>query len=117
MITYFQLGNEISAEIRKSPVGGMAHSGEFETAMMLHLRPDLVNMDEVVDQPNTNTHPLATKDMHHRGTLFRPVDFNRHRAPSGVSGTPSVATAENGAQYFEAVSTRLRGLIEELAAL
>ena len=117
MITYFHLGNEISAEIRKSPVGGMAHSGEFETAMMLHLRPDLVNMDEAVDQINENPHPLGTRDMHYRGMLFRPVDFNRHRAPSGVAGMPSAATAENGAQYFEAVSARLRGLIEELAAL
>ncbi len=117
MVTYFHLGNEISARIRNSEVGGMAHSGEFETAMMLHLRPDLVNMDEAVDQPNTNTHPLMTKDMHHRGMLFRTVDFNRNRAPSGVSGTPTAATPENGKQYFEAVSARLRGLIQDMAAL
>ncbi len=117
MVTYFHLGNEIAEEIRKSAVGGMAHSGEFETAMMLHLRPDLVNMDEAVDQPNANPHPLMTKDMHRRGMLFRPVDFNRNRAPSGVSGIPTAATAENGKRYFEAVSARLRGLIEDMAAL
>jgi len=117
MVTYFHLGDEVAGRVRKSEVGGMAHSGEFETAMMLHLRPDLVNMDEAVDQPSQSAHPLMTKDMHRRGMLFRPVDFNRHRAPSGVSGTPSAATAENGEKYFEAVSARLRGLIEDMAAL
>ncbi len=117
MVTYFHLGNEIAQTVRKSEVGGMGHSGEFETAMMLHLRPDLVNMDDAVDQPNANTHPLMTKDMHRRGMLFHPVDFNRNRAPSGVSGTPTAATAENGGKYFESVSARLHSLIEDMAAL
>ena len=47
MVTYFHLGNEIAGEIRASEIGGMAHSGEFETAMMMHLRPELVSDDKV----------------------------------------------------------------------
>jgi len=117
MVTYFHLGNEIAEEVRKSGIGGMGHSGEFETAMMLHLRPDLVEMAAAVDQPNRPPHPLMTQDMHRRGPLFHPSDFNRNKAPSGVSGVPTAATAENGARFFEATSDRLRGIIQDLAAL
>ena len=73
--------------------------------MMLHLRPDLVNMDKAVDQINANPHPLGTKDMHHRGMLFRPVDFNRHRAPSGVAGMPSDV---HGGKWSAILRSRIR---------
>ncbi|MDP7386099.1 MAG: creatininase family protein [Nitrospinota bacterium] len=117
MVTYFHLGNEIAGEIRVSEIGGMAHSGEFETAMMMHLRPELIDLSEAVKNPSRPVHPLMTRDMHHRGILFRPPDFHRDRNPSGVTGDPAAANAENGARYFEAVAARLREIIQSLAAL
>ncbi|MEE9274910.1 MAG: creatininase family protein, partial [bacterium] len=116
VITYFHLGNEIAGQIRQSDIGGMAHSGEFETSMMLHLRPDLVDMDAAVKNPNVPRHPLMTRDMHHRGPLYRPPDFNRDKGPSGVSGDPTAADAERGAQYLEATAARLREIVQSLAA-
>jgi creatinine amidohydrolase len=116
MITYFKLGNEIAGKLRKSDIGGMAHSGEYETAMMLHLRPDLVNMDAAEKNIWPRAHPLQNQDMHHGGQLNVPADFTRDTKPTGVSGDPTVATAENGAQFFEATSVRLRELIQTLAA-
>jgi creatinine amidohydrolase len=42
--TYFDLPeSEYIDEIRGSDHGGMAHTGEFETALMLHLHPELVD--------------------------------------------------------------------------
>ncbi len=116
LITYFHLGNEVAAKLRKSEIGGMGHSGEFETAMMLHLRPDLVDMTAAVKNLNVPKHPLMVRDMHHRGVLMRPSDFNRNRAPSGVSGDPTVADAAIGAQFFEATAARLREVVQALAA-
>ncbi len=116
MITYFKLGNEIAGKLRKSAIGGMAHSGEYETAMMLHLRPDLVNMDAAEKNIWPRAHPLQTKDMHHGGLLNIPANFTRDTKPTGVSGDPTVADAESGAQFFEATSARLREIIQALAA-
>lgn len=115
MVTYFKLGNEIAKELRKSEIGGMAHSGEYETAMMLHLRPELVNMEAAEKSVTKRHHPLQTQDMHHGGLLNIPADFTRKAKPSGISGDPTVATAENGARFFEATSERLRELIKTLA--
>jgi creatinine amidohydrolase len=117
MVTYFRLGGEIADEHRNSEIGGMAHSGEFETAMMLHLRPDLVDMDATEKNVWKRAHPLMTQDMHRGGLLVAPADFTRDTKPSGVSGDPTVATAENGAKFHEATAARLRDIIQTLAAL
>jgi creatinine amidohydrolase len=116
MVTYFRLGNEIAEKIRKSDMGGMAHAGEYETAMMLHLRPDLVDMSAAEKNIWSRAHPLQTQDMHKGGLLNVPADFSRKTKPSGISGDPTVADADSGAQYFEATSARLREIIQALAA-
>ncbi len=116
-ITYFHLGDEIAAKIRKSEIGGMSHSGEFETSMMLYLRSDLIDMNAAVANPIRPLHSLMMQDMHHRGMLFRPPDFNRDRDSLGIFGDPTVADAESGKQYFEAVVARLRDIVQTLAAL
>ena len=36
------------SQMRNSGPGGVAHAGEYETALMLHLRPDLVHMERAV---------------------------------------------------------------------
>ena len=41
-LTYFTLAREAIAGLRDSAPGGMGHACEFETAMMQHLRPELV---------------------------------------------------------------------------
>lgn len=40
-LTYFQLAREAIADLRQSETGGMGHAGEFETALLQHLRPKL----------------------------------------------------------------------------
>ncbi|MDX1748402.1 MAG: creatininase family protein, partial [Halobacteriales archaeon] len=41
-INYARLAAPFIDEIRESDTGGMSHGGEFETSLMLHLRPELV---------------------------------------------------------------------------
>ncbi|MFP6890917.1 MAG: creatininase family protein [Nitrospinota bacterium] len=117
MVTYFRLGNEIAEKIRHGEIGSMGHSGEFETSMMLHLRPDLVDMEAAEKQVWKRAHPLMTQDMHRGGLLNAPADFTRDTKPLGVSGDPSVATAENGEKFYEATAERLRDIIQSLASL
>ena len=116
MVTYFKLGGEIAAEVRNGEIGSMAHSGEFETSMMLHLHPGLVDMSLTEKNIWKRVHPLMNQDMHKGGLLNAPADFTREAKPSGVSGDPTVATAENGAKFYEATAARLREIIETLHA-
>lgn len=64
---------------------GMFHAEEFETSLMLHFRPDLVNME------------LAVKDYPERpvtyGFDYSPLDFI---SKSGVYGDATLASAEKG---------------------
>jgi len=66
------------------------HSGECETSLVLHLRPDLVKMDRAVDYT-----PDVPRSYLQYGSFFR-------YSPDGVWGAPTSATAEKGRLYFEA---------------
>ena len=54
--SYWDLASEEWAGLATGPRKMMGHACEFETAMMMHLRPDLVRVDRIVD----DHHPLPT---------------------------------------------------------
>jgi creatinine amidohydrolase len=75
------------------------HAGHSETSVVMHLRPDLVDLS--LAQRNVPEH-LA--DFRHVGFNGRPVSFgwlSDDFGPSGVIGDPTGATAEAGARMFE----------------
>jgi len=65
------------------------HADEFETSLMLHLRPELVKMDKAVDFM-----PKEPREYLNNGSIFR-------CCPDGVWGTPSKGTAEKGRALLE----------------
>ncbi len=92
--------------------GGIAHAGELETSLYLHLNPDPVRMD------------LAKADysfpksqfIYHDLTGMGPVNFApRHSMISGdgTVGDPTQATAEKGRLWFDACKSRFIDLIRE----
>jgi creatinine amidohydrolase len=81
-----------------TPEQAGAHSGEFETSLMLTVRPDLVAMD--VAQPGYVGDPLS----------IAPVVFEkgfRAATENGVLGDPSDASAANGEAYMDALTKLL----------
>jgi creatinine amidohydrolase len=71
------------------------HAGRFETSVMLHLRPDLVDLGRAVDHVPGNVL---------RGDLTNlPM---RHFAPAGVWGRATQGTAEEGKAVFEGMVER-----------
>ncbi|MEW5974758.1 MAG: creatininase family protein [Acidobacteriota bacterium] len=104
---------ELLSEIRESSFpGGMAHGCELETSVMLHLRPDLVQMDK------------ATKDIHFQPSKFiwwdlekaSPVHFQEwfsRYSQTGTVGDPTCATAEKGRRVVEAVAGQLARFVVE----
>lgn len=90
-----KLGAEALAKHRRSARGGMGHAGELETAMILHLRPDLTHMERVVDETDFVTTENYFMDWIEGGSLVANPPWDDDTA-TGAYGAGSVATAENG---------------------
>jgi creatinine amidohydrolase len=86
---------------RQSKIGGMGHAGELETSLMLHLRPDLVHMDKVVDETDFVATPNYYMDWVEGGALVANPPWDDD-TKTGAYGAGSLATAEHGRLWFEA---------------
>jgi creatinine amidohydrolase len=88
------------SQMRRSEPGGVAHAGEYETAMMLHLRPDLVQMDKAVRELGQLKLEYFNWD-HPEPSVLSWQDWWSRMSESGVCGDATVATAEFGQALFE----------------
>ena len=114
-LTYFQLARDAIANMRESGPGGMGHACEFETSMLLHLRPDLVAMEKAaVTYPDPGSDYLTT-DLLGSSAVRTYHDFG-DLSESGTLGDPSLATAEKGAGFYDAVLGELVRFIEDFSA-
>lgn len=112
--TYFALAAEAIAALRRSEPGGMGHACEFETAMIQHIRPDLVAADKAQTiYPDPGSSYLST-DLLRGGPVKTYLDF-KDLSPHGTLGDPSLASPEKGAAFFTAVVTELVRFMEDFA--
>ena len=88
------------SQMRRSEPGGVAHACEYETAMMLHLRPDLVQMEKAVREIGQLKLGYFNWD-HPAPSILSWQDWWSRMSESGVCGDPTVATAEFGQALFE----------------
>jgi creatinine amidohydrolase len=89
------------------------HAGHGETSMVLHVRPDLVDMS--LAERNVPEHLAG---LEYIGFNARPVSFgwlSNDFGPSGVIGDPTQATAEAGALLFEASVAGSVAALHEIA--
>lgn len=111
-LTYFQLAREAIAGLRQSEPGGMGHACEFETAMIRHIRPELVKMHKAVTMyPDPGSRYLTTDLL--GGSAIRTYHDFGDLSPSGTLGDPSLATPEKGAKFFAAVVRELIAFVED----
>ncbi len=110
------LAEPILSEMRRSGPGGIAHAGEYETAMMLHLRPDLVQMDRAVREIGQLKLEHFNWD-HPEPSVLSWQDWWSRMSESGVCGDPTVATAEFGRALFETTVQNLVRLVREFRTL
>lgn len=112
-VDYWSLGAETAARVRESPPGGMGHACEFETSLMLHLRPESVRRSLIARELPTIRSASECYDLFLRGPLS--AHWKTHElTKSGVMGAPDLATEEKGRVMFEACVTGLARLVEEL---
>lgn len=112
-ISYFQLAESFIADIRDSDPGGMGHGGEFETSLMLHLRPDLVTEDEMTGTYMDDPYALTLDDMFEGGPLSVYRSFSAY-SESGVIGDPGLASAEKGEAILDGLTSELAILLEAI---
>lgn len=112
-LNYWDAARDVVEQVRDSPQGGMGHSGEFETSLMMHLRPDQVRTEHIqrgIVQPLYDSHSL---DLLIKGPLT--AHWKTHElSNSGVMGAPDLANAEKGSHLFDACVEGIAEIIEEL---
>ena len=96
----------------KQPV--MSHACEYETSLMLVLRPDLVNHQKIAPRQ-----PVLENDWFHseddsrkRVSVFR--RFHRFTAEGGL-GQPDAASAEKGRAILEGVVDEITSFLKDYA--
>jgi creatinine amidohydrolase len=96
------------------PSGLDSHAGETETSLVLHLRPDLVDMAKAVrtiDEVQRSRSIMAAE----RSSVNFQEWWSRN-STTGVQGDATKATAEKGRALFEAAARRVADFVEEFAA-
>ena len=112
-VDYWALARHTASEVRESPPGGMAHACEFETSLMLHLRPESVRQELVQREIPEPRFASERIDLISSATVtagWRTDELSS----SGVLGAPDLATPEKGERLFEACVEGLSQLIGEL---
>jgi creatinine amidohydrolase len=100
-------------ERRRSALGGMGHACELETALILHLRPDLVHMERAVDEVDFISTESYYMDWVEGGALVANPPWDDDTI-TGAYGAGSLATAENGRFWLEAAIAEKVGHILEI---
>ena len=103
--SYWEIAEKELAALATGPRKSMGHACEFETSMVLALRPDLVRREEIQDDPPVQEPML-------RG-LFLAEDM-KQRTDHGAVGYPEQASAEKGRAFLAVAIERTVEVIREL---
>ena len=95
--SYWEIAEKELAALAEGPRKQMGHACEFETSMVLALRPDLVRREQIRNDP-PNDDPVL------RG-LYLAEDM-KQRTDHGAVGYPELATAEKGRAFLNAAIER-----------
>jgi creatinine amidohydrolase len=106
-VNWFAMCRKLADELFAA---GGDHANDMETSMVLHLRPELVDMPAASPQ-STAKFRLAGMQS---GWARAPRRWDLYTEDSGA-GDPRAATAEKGARFFDAVTRELATFLVELS--
>ena len=114
--TYWHLAREAFEGVRDGERGSAFHSGELETSCELALRPHLVHPDKYTTdlEPPPLRHMAADLMDGGFATMSR---HNRRIYPTGVTGDPTLGTADKGEAVLEASAVELARYLTEFQEL
>ncbi len=103
--SYWDLASRELAGLAEGARKSMGHACEFETSMMLALRPDLVRRDQIADDPPKDDGTL-------RGLFL--ADDMYQKTDHGAVGYPQLASAEKGQRFLQAAIDRTAEVVQRL---
>lgn len=103
--SYWDLAKDELAALAEGPRKVMGHACEFETSMVMALRPDLVRKDQIRND-------LETIDPALRGLYL--TDDMRQRTDHGAVGYCELATPEKGRKMIDAAAARVAEVVQAL---
>jgi creatinine amidohydrolase len=113
LANYWDFSLPFLADWRKSPIGGINHACEMETAMMAATRPDLVHMNLASDHYLDRPHWFGA-DLLSGGPVTTATSFSE-LSPTGVIGAPTLATPERGAVLLTSITEAVSEFLVDLA--
>lgn len=108
-----RIGAAALEKYRTSKIGGMGHAGELETSYMLHLRPDLCQMERAVDETDFVATPDYYMDWIEGGSLVANPPWDDD-TKTGAYGAGSHGTAEKGRLWLEAAIEEKADHVEQI---
>lgn len=103
--SYWSVADAFIHETLQGEHKDVGHACEFETSMMMHVRPDLVSREDLTDAgelvPDQIDGLFLSRDM-------------RQRTRQGYTGRPDLASAETGERLFNGIVDRLASALEKL---
>jgi len=97
-----RLSAEAFNAVRRSEQGGAIHGGEWETSLLLHISPEVVDMSRAVAEPMRYRSEFVAGDNFLGSQRVTWSTWYLQESASGIYGDPTVATAETGAVIMEA---------------
>jgi len=103
--SYWAAADELIQATLEGEKKYVGHACEFETSMLLHVRPELVDTAKLADSgelvPDQMDGVFLSRDM-------------RQRTREGCTGSPDLATAEKGEQLFDGIVDSLVSTVGKL---
>jgi creatinine amidohydrolase len=103
--SYWDLAAKELAALAEGPRKNMGHACEFETSMMLALRPNLVRREAIRNDPPRED--PALRGLYVAEDMFQKTDH-------GCVGYPELATAEKGQRFLNAAVERTAEVVTAL---
>ena len=108
--TWFRMAGERLRHLVEGDYPAVGHACEFETSLVMALRPELVDQSAIADGGDPPGSPLLKFDLLSGGPAIRSVQFDRITA-NGVWGKPSKANAEKGRAILEATTPIIKDIL------
>jgi creatinine amidohydrolase len=94
-VSYWDFSTKEIAAVLEGDLKHVGHACEFETSLMLYLRPELVRKPEISDDGLRDASDALRN-------VYRPLDMKRQTRQGGT-GFPSLATAEKGKLLLDTI--------------
>jgi creatinine amidohydrolase len=102
--SYWDLAEKEIAHVLEGPKKSVGHACEFETSLMMHLRPELVRTDRLKDDGLIDPVPDG---------VYLPLDFKR-QTHQGAAGYPTLASASKGEQLLKIIVEKMVHALQAL---